>query len=63
MMAHYKISGLPVVDNDNKLVGIITNRDVKYQEDLDLKVEEIMTKDNLIFLINQQLWKKQKKFC
>ncbi|MCL1667823.1 IMP dehydrogenase [Elizabethkingia miricola] len=48
MMAHYKISGLPVVDNDNKLVGIITNRDVKYQEDLDLKVEEIMTKDNLI---------------
>ncbi|WP_278552778.1 IMP dehydrogenase [Elizabethkingia bruuniana] len=48
MMAHYKISGLPVVDNDNKLVGIITNRDVKYQEDLDLKVEEIMTKNNLI---------------
>ena len=48
MMAHYKISGLPVVDNDNKLIGIITNRDVKYQEDLDLKVEEIMTKDNLI---------------
>lgn len=48
MMAHYKISGLPVVDNDNKLIGIITNRDVKYQEDLGLKVEEIMTKDNLI---------------
>ncbi|KUY25475.1 IMP dehydrogenase [Elizabethkingia ursingii] len=48
MMAHYKISGLPVVDNENRLVGIITNRDVKYQEDLDLKVEEIMTKDNLI---------------
>ncbi|KAF5276591.1 hypothetical protein FQR65_LT16298 [Abscondita terminalis] len=48
MMAHYKISGLPVVDNDNKLIGIITNRDVKYQEDLNIKVEEIMTKDNLI---------------
>ncbi|RBA34996.1 IMP dehydrogenase [Elizabethkingia anophelis] len=48
MMAHYKISGLPVVDNDNKVIGIITNRDVKYQEDLGLKVEEIMTKDNLI---------------
>jgi IMP dehydrogenase len=48
MMAHYKISGLPVVDNENRLIGIITNRDVKYQEDLDLKVEEIMTKDNLI---------------
>ena len=48
LMAHYKISGLPVVDEDNKLVGIITNRDVKYQENLDQKVEEIMTKDNLI---------------
>ncbi|WP_407482612.1 IMP dehydrogenase [Elizabethkingia meningoseptica] len=48
MMAHYKISGLPVVDEENKLVGIITNRDVKYQENLGLKVEEIMTKDNLI---------------
>ncbi|KAL0263913.1 UNVERIFIED_CONTAM: hypothetical protein PYX00_011223 [Menopon gallinae] len=48
MMAYYKISGLPVVDIDNRLIGIITNRDVKYQENLELKVEEIMTKDNLI---------------
>ncbi|CEJ70881.1 IMP dehydrogenase [Chryseobacterium oranimense] len=47
-MAKYKISGLPVVDADNVLIGIITNRDVKYQENLDMKVEEIMTKDNLI---------------
>lgn len=48
MMAKYKISGLPVVDADNVLIGIITNRDVKYQENLDAKVEEIMTKENLI---------------
>ncbi len=48
MMAKFKISGLPVVDADNVLIGIITNRDVKYQENLDMKVEEIMTKDNLI---------------
>ncbi|AZB09749.1 IMP dehydrogenase [Chryseobacterium sp. G0162] len=48
MMAQFKISGLPVVDADNVLIGIITNRDVKYQEDLDMKVEEIMTKENLI---------------
>ncbi|WP_370901259.1 IMP dehydrogenase [Chryseobacterium gossypii] len=48
MMAKYKISGLPVVDAENTLIGIITNRDVKYQENLDMKVEEIMTKDNLI---------------
>lgn len=47
-MAKYKISGLPVVDPDNVLIGIITNRDVKYQENLDMKVEEIMTKENLI---------------
>ncbi|CAD7808520.1 Inosine-5'-monophosphate dehydrogenase [Chryseobacterium aquaeductus] len=47
-MAKYKISGLPVVDPDNVLIGIITNRDVKYQENLDMKVEEIMTKDKLI---------------
>lgn len=47
-MAKYKISGLPVVDADNVLIGIITNRDVKYQENLDMKVEEIMTKENLI---------------
>ncbi|PKF74692.1 IMP dehydrogenase [Chryseobacterium sp. PMSZPI] len=48
MMAKFKISGLPVVDTDNVLIGIITNRDVKYQENLDMKVEEIMTKENLI---------------
>ncbi|MBP2617117.1 IMP dehydrogenase [Chryseobacterium jejuense] len=48
MMAKFKISGLPVVDADNVLIGIITNRDVKYQENLDVKVEEIMTKENLI---------------
>ena len=48
MMSKYKISGLPVVDAENVLIGIITNRDVKYQEDLDIKVEEIMTKENLI---------------
>lgn len=48
LMQSYKISGLPVVDQENKLIGIITNRDVKYQENLDVKVEALMTKDNLI---------------
>ena len=48
LMAKYKISGLPVVDTDNKLIGIITNRDVKYQENLSAKVEVLMTKENLI---------------
>jgi len=48
LMSKYKISGLPVVDADGILVGIITNRDVKYQENLDMKVAEIMTIENLI---------------
>ena len=38
LMTNYKISGLPVVDENNYLIGIITNRDVKYQENLDIKV-------------------------
>ncbi|AGR41301.1 IMP dehydrogenase [Spiroplasma taiwanense] len=48
IMATYKISGLPVVDNNNKLIGIITNRDLKYIENFFSQVEEIMTKENLI---------------
>ncbi|MDL1912922.1 MAG: IMP dehydrogenase [Bergeyella sp.] len=48
LMKTYKISGLPVVDSDRTLVGIITNRDIKYQENLEEKVENFMTKENLI---------------
>ncbi|WP_339030086.1 IMP dehydrogenase [Spiroplasma endosymbiont of Cantharis nigra] len=48
IMATYKISGLPVVDGSGKLIGILTNRDLKYFEDFQAKVEVIMTKDNLI---------------
>lgn len=48
LMATYKISGLPVVDKEHTLIGIITNRDVKYQENLALKVEELMTTEKLI---------------
>ncbi|WP_185882822.1 IMP dehydrogenase [Blattabacterium cuenoti] len=48
LMKKYKISGLPVVENDKSLVGIITIRDIKYRIDLDSLVEEVMTKDNLI---------------
>jgi IMP dehydrogenase len=48
IMAEFKIGGIPVVDADNKLVGIVTNRDLRFQKQLDRKVIEIMTKDNLI---------------
>ncbi|MDU4652307.1 IMP dehydrogenase [Sneathia sanguinegens] len=48
LMRKYRISGLPVINDKNELLGIITNRDLKYREDLSLKVTDIMTKENLI---------------
>lgn len=48
MMAEYHIGGIPVVDKDNKLVGIVTNRDLRFQTDLSRKIDEVMTKDNLV---------------
>ncbi|AER40744.1 MAG: IMP dehydrogenase [Flavobacteriales bacterium] len=48
LMNTYHISGLPVVEKDHTLVGIITNRDIKYRMDLDSLVEDVMTKENLI---------------
>ncbi|MFO7985213.1 MAG: IMP dehydrogenase [Desulfatiglandaceae bacterium] len=46
IMEKYKISGVPVVENEN-LVGIITNRDLRFETNLDQKVESVMTRDNL----------------
>lgn len=48
LMKHYRISGLPVIEEDNMLVGIITNRDIRYQTDMDQRVEDVMTRHNLI---------------
>ncbi|MDD2433910.1 MAG: IMP dehydrogenase [Bacilli bacterium] len=48
ILATYKISGLPVVDNHHKLLGIITNRDLKYMDLDDTPVSEVMTKKGLI---------------
>lgn len=48
LLSSYKISGLPVVDDENHLIGIITNRDLKYLVMDDTSVSEVMTKDNLI---------------
>lgn len=48
LMSRYKISGLPVVAKDGKLIGIVTNRDIKYRKDFDQPVGEIMTKEKLI---------------
>lgn len=48
ILSKYKISGLPVVDKNNKLEGIITNRDIKYIIDKTIKVLDVMTSKNLI---------------
>ena len=48
LMGKYKISGVPICDGDNKLVGIITNRDLRFEEDFDKKISEAMTCKNLI---------------
>jgi IMP dehydrogenase len=48
MMREYRIGGIPVVDKDNKLKGIITNRDLRFQKDMSKPVEGVMTKTDLI---------------
>lgn len=48
IMGRYKISGVPIVDDNNKLIGIITNRDIKFEEDFSKKIEDSMTKENLV---------------
>ena len=48
MMAEYHIGGIPVVDDDMHLVGIVTNRDLRFQTDMNCLIDEVMTADNLI---------------
>jgi len=48
VMRGFKISGVPIVTEDGRLVGILTNRDLRFETRLDLPVSEAMTKDNLI---------------
>src|SRR5213080_128112 len=48
LMARFKISGVPIVDADGKLIGIITNRDLQFERNLDQPIKEAMTKENLV---------------
>jgi IMP dehydrogenase len=48
IMKEYKIGGIPVIDNDNKLSGIVTNRDLRFEKNLNRPVVEVMTSENLI---------------
>ena len=48
LMAEYKIGGIPVVDDERHLVGIVTNRDLRFERDLSRRIDEVMTKENLV---------------
>jgi IMP dehydrogenase len=48
LMGKYRISGVPIVDGEGKLVGIITNRDLRFVHDYSIKIKEVMTKENLV---------------
>ncbi len=48
VMERFSISGIPITDENNKLVGILTNRDLRFHRNLNLKISEVMTRENLI---------------
>ena len=48
LMARFRISGVPIVDDSHTLIGIITNRDIRFEQDFSKKIEESMTSENLI---------------
>jgi len=52
LMNENKIGGIPVVDNDFKLIGIVTNRDLRFQKNMQKTIEEVMTSENLITIKN-----------
>ena len=48
LLHHYKVSGVPIVNGEGKLVGIITTRDMRFLTDMSMDIGEVMTKDNLV---------------
>ena len=48
LMERYRISGVPITDSEDKLVGIITNRDIRFETEVNKKIDEVMTKTDLI---------------
>lgn len=53
IMAEYHIGGIPVVEEDGTLCGIVTNRDLRFQRNPDTKIDDVMTKENLITTYQQ----------
>lgn len=62
VMKKYKISGLPITDANNKLVGILTNRDIRFETRLNLSIEEVMTKDLVTVPLGTSLEEAEKLF-
>jgi len=62
LMHKYKISGLPITDESNKLLGIITNRDIRFETRLNLPVEKVMTKELVTVPIGTLLEEAEKLF-
>ena len=62
LMKEYHIGGIPVVDKSNRLKGIVTNRDLRFEKDMAQPIAKIMTKKSLP-LPNLPILKKQPKYC
>lgn len=48
VMGKFRISGVPIVDDEHKLIGILTNRDLRFVHDYSIKISDVMTRDNLV---------------
>ncbi len=53
LMSEYHIGGIPVVDDESRLVGIITNRDLRFEQDHSRKIDEVMTSENIVTTYQQ----------
>jgi len=62
LMKKYRISGLPVTDENNRLVGILTNRDIRFESRLDIPVSEIMTRELITVPVGTPLEEAEKLF-
>lgn len=61
-MNRYKISGLPITDDNNKLVGILTSRDIRFETRLNISIEEVMTKNLITVPLGTSLEEAEKLF-
>ncbi len=62
VMQKYRISGLPITDENNKLVGILTNRDIRFENRVSLAIEKVMTKELITVPVGTSLEEAEKLF-